>query len=53
MQIKTTTQEENLAYLLKIKAVVDDIEASFDRIIANAEAAHALRAKQEALLVAA
>ena len=43
MKLETTTREENLSDLRKIKAVLEDIERAFDRIIANTEASHEKR----------
>lgn len=43
MKSESTTREENLADLRKIKAILEDIESAFDQIIANTEAAHEKR----------
>ena len=40
MKSESTTREENLADLDKIIATLEDIEAAFDQIIANTEAAY-------------
>ena len=43
MESESVSREENLADLRKIKATLEYLEAEFDRIIANTEAAHEQR----------